>query len=108
MQIIPFKEPSQWQEQIELSGTIFILSFAWNALNEFWMMDIYDQDSNPLILGIKIVPNYNLTARYAVQGMPEGDILCINFVNSNDEISRYDMSQKFELVYFDLGELDAI
>lgn len=108
MLIIPFKEPSFWREQIELSGTIFILEFKWNALNEFWVMNIYSSTNDPIILGVKIVPNYSLLDQYIVEGRPLGDIVCLNIVGSQDEISRFDMSQKFELIYLEVGELDAI
>lgn len=109
MQIIPFKTPAFWQEQITLDNEIFILSFKWNALNEFWVMNILSRDEVPIILGIVIVPDYNLTAQYAaIPGMPKGDIICQNIINAPDTISRFDMSQKFELIYYAFGELDAI
>lgn len=108
MFIIPFKEPAQWEEQIELEGVIYIFVFTWNALNEFWSMDIYNRDEFPLILGIKIVPNYPLLAPYTVFGKPAGEIICQNVVNAPDSISRYDMSQKFELVYYFEDELESL
>ncbi|MFZ8501855.1 phage baseplate plug family protein, partial [Staphylococcus aureus] len=49
MQIIPFKEPAQWQEQIELDTQTFVLSFRWNAMNEYWVMDILTRDLVPII-----------------------------------------------------------
>lgn len=108
MQIIPFKEPSNWKEQIELGGIIFVLEFTWNALNEFWIMDIYNRDEVPIIYGIKIVPNFPLLRSYSVLGKPAGEIVCQNIVGGNDIIGRFDMSQKFELLYYDEGELESI
>lgn len=108
MQIIPFKTPAEWSEQIELDGVQYIFNFSWNALNEFWAMDIYTAEELPIILGIKIVPNYNLTFQYSEPNQPQGDILCQNIVNTQEEIGRYDMSQKFELIYYSVGELDAL
>lgn len=108
MFIIPFKEDSFWREQITLSGEIFILEFKWNALNEFWIMNIYSSTEDPIILGIKIVPDYSLLDQYAMDDRPKGDIICQNVVNAPDTISRFDMSQKFELVYYEVGEFDTI
>lgn len=108
MQIIPFKEPSNFKEQIELTGVIFVLEFTWNALNEYWVMDIYSRDEAPIILGIKIVPSYPLLAAFTVLEKPAGEIVCQNIVGGNDIIGRFDMSQKFELVYYEPGELEAI
>lgn len=108
MQIIPFKEPSSWREQVTLDGVIFVLEFNWNALNEFWTMAIFDRDLNPLIYGIKIVPNYPLLMQYTFIGKPAGEIICQNIVGGTDEIRRFDMSQRFELVYYSEGELQAI
>lgn len=108
MQIIPFKEPAQWKEQIELDNILFFLAFKWNALNEFWVMDIYNSNEDPLIYGIKIVPNYPLLAAYSVFGQPPGEIICQNVVNAPNNIGRFDMSQKFELIYYFSGELETL
>lgn len=108
MQIIPFKQPAYWKEQITLDGEIFVFYFKWNALNEFWTMDIYNRNEIPIILGIKVVPNYNLLAQYTETAQPKGDIICQNIVETNEEIGRFDMSQKFELIYYSEGELNAL
>lgn len=104
MQIIPFKEPSQWQEQIELGNQTFVLSFSWNAMNEYWVMDILTRDLVPLILGIKVVANYDLTAQYVTNGKPRGDIVCENIIGGQGKIQRYDMGEVTELIYYALGE----
>ena len=108
MLIMPFRDPAAWTMQIELDNIVYFLSFAWNALNEFWTMDIANSDQDPLIVGIKIVPNYPLLAAFTVFGKPPGEIICQNVVNAPDTISRFDMSQKFELIYYFEGELEAL
>jgi hypothetical protein len=108
MLIIPFKEPAQWQEQIELDGLNYIFVFTWNALNEFWTMDLYNRDEEPLVQGIKIVPNYPLLQAYTFIGKPPGEIICQNVVNAPQEIKRFDMAQKFQLVYYAEGELEEL
>lgn len=108
MLVIPFRDASRWQMQIELTGQQFSMVFSWNALNEFWVMDILDRNDSPLIYGIKIVQDFLLLEPYTVTGKPLGNIVCQNIVNSTDSISRYDMNQKFQLVYYEPGELESI
>ena len=104
MQIIPFKEPAQWQEQIELNTQTFVLSFRWNAMNEYWVMDILTRDLIPIILGIKVVTNYDLTAQVVNDGKPRGEIVCQNIIGENGKIQRLDMGEVTELIYYSLGE----
>lgn len=108
MQIIPFKDPSSWREQIQLTGSIYFLQFTWNALNEFWTMDVLDNGENRLLVGIKIVVNVSLLSSYASFGLPAGDIVCQNIVSSDDEIRRFDMSQKFLLIYYEPNEISQL
>lgn len=108
MFIIPFKEPGAWEQQIQLSSVIFILKFQWNALNEYWVMSIYNRNDEPIALGIKIVANYNLTAQFVVPGMPAGDIVCLNVLGDWGKIQRFDMGEVTELFYFEPGELEAL
>ena len=106
MQIIPFKDPGSWQMQISLTNVIFIFDFHWNALNKYWLMDILDQDGTPVIYGIKVVTNYDITAQFAaVLGMPVGDIVCQNIVQEWFDIGRFDMGNTTELIYYEPNEL---
>jgi len=105
MQIIPANPDGSYTMQIALTGSVFLLDFHWNTLNSFWVMSIYNSNRVPVVLGIKIVPNYNLTKQYVYSSMPLGDILCQNFQNQWGEIGRFDMGKTTELVYYEPGEL---
>lgn len=126
MQIIPFKEPASWQAQITLTDVIFNLVFKWNALNKYWVMGIYNRNDDPILLGVKVVVNWNLTGQFVTIGMPEGDIVCQNILglsqvtnsqgivvfylppDSFRKIERFDMGQVAELFYYEQGELDEL
>jgi hypothetical protein len=109
MQIIPFKEIAAWQAQISLTNSVFQLFFKWNALNAYWIMNIYDVDNNPIVLGIKVVTNYDLTSQFAaITGMPQGDIVCQNILDMWTDITRFDMGETTDLIYYEPGELDSM
>jgi hypothetical protein len=108
MQIIPFKEPSQWREQILIDNMIYNIRCKWNALNEYWTMDLLDSSDIPIVVGVKIVANYNLLQQYVMTAKPLGDIVCQSIIGSNEKIGRYDMSRATELIYFIQGELDEL
>ncbi len=109
MQIIPFKEPAAWQNQITLSSVIFLIYFRWNAMNQYWVMNIYDRNDTPILLGVKVVTNYDLTIQFAaILGMPAGDIVCQNIINEWIDIGRFDMGVTTELIYYEVGELQSV
>lgn len=114
MQIIPFKDPAQWQEQITLTGNVFIFRLAWNALNQFWTMNMYDQNLNPIVLGIFIANNYDLTQQYKAiiqafgGGISFGDIVCIDYNEGWDNITRFQMGNSSDLFYYEPGEFVVI
>jgi len=105
MEIIPFKQNTQWRQQIELNDETFILSFKWNALNEYWSMNIFNQDEEPVALGIKIVTQFNLTEQLVQAGMPKGDIICQNIIGGFEKIQRNDMGLTNDLVFYSEGEI---
>lgn len=107
MQIIPFNLDGSFLMQISLTQNVFNLQFHWNALNEFWVMDILDVDFNPVIFGIKVVPNYDISGQYTYPNMPSGDIVCQNFQNQWGPIGRFDMGSTCELVYYEPGEWET-
>lgn len=103
MRSIPFKEDPQFREQIDLDNQTFILIFKWNALNEYWTMDILNGNLVPIVFGIKIVTQFNLTEQIVQTGMPLGDILCQNIVGTFERIMRDSMTTTNELIYYDVA-----
>lgn len=109
MQIIPFKEPAAWQAQITLTRVIFVIHFQWNALNEYWVMSIHNADDVPILVGVKVVTNFDLTAQFkAIPGMPAGDIVCQNIIETWETIGRFDMGDTNEIIYYEPGELETV
>lgn len=107
MQIIPFKETGAWGMQIALSGTLFNLKFQWNALNQYWLMDILDANFNPIVYGIVVVTNFNISQQFAaLTGMPAGDIVVQNITNEWQNIQRFSMGNTTELIYYVPGEYE--
>src|SRR5690606_7091108 len=99
MQIIPSKNDSNYRQQVELNGETFILFYKWNALNQFWSLSIYDSNSNPIVTGIKIVTQFNLTEQLIRLGMPLGDIICQNIIGGFERIQRNDLGETNELIF---------
>lgn len=108
MLIVPFKEPASWQAQITLTDVIFNLRFKWNALNKYWVMSIYSRNDEPILLGVKVVVNWNLTGQFVTVGIPTGDIVCQNVLGGFEKIMRFDMGEIDELFYYEAGELEAL
>lgn len=108
MQIIPFKEPAAWSMQITLTNVIFIFYFRWNALNKYWVMNIYDRNNNPILLGVKVVTQYDLTAQFVVLGQPAGDIVCQNIFDEWFDITRFQMGETNELIYYEPEEYESL
>jgi hypothetical protein len=108
MQILPFKEIAAWQAQFTLTNIIFNLYFKWNALNKYWVMSIYDSNNNPVLLGVKVVTNYDLTSQFIVSGKPMGDIVCQNIIEGWFDIGRFDMGETNELIYYEPNEINTL
>lgn len=49
---------------IDLAGTTFVFETRWNDYAKYWALDIYDADSNPLIMAIPMITGANLIEQY--------------------------------------------
>lgn len=48
------------------------LRFRWDAVGEYWELGVYDQDFNPVFLGVKMVPNFPLNLFSGHEEFSEG------------------------------------
>lgn len=56
-------EPDQTAD-ITIADTPYTLRMLWNERFQYWALSLYDRNDDPVILNIKIVPNYPLVSRY--------------------------------------------
>jgi hypothetical protein len=58
-----FSDPSyQYNASIENQSRLF--RFNWNDRTKTWQMDIYNEDSTPVVLGHRLVPQYPMFIDY--------------------------------------------
>lgn len=106
-----FQEASaDFSQTIDLDGTPYTIRCTWNTREETWYMDLIDKRIQPILLGIKLVPNYLLTNYYSMQGLPPGDFYLWDSENKpqNFPLTFDNLGSRYILIYFTKEELDAL
>ena len=49
---------------IVIAGEPYTLRMLWNARFKYWSLSLSDRDDEPLLVNVKVVPNYPLVGRY--------------------------------------------
>jgi hypothetical protein len=60
--------PAPQELQTSLNGLGYRLSITWNWIMQCWMLDIYDANLNPLLLGYAMVTGSDLLEQFAYLG----------------------------------------
>lgn len=58
--------------RVVLNGTAYLIRFTWNEAGGFWKFGLYDTQNQPIVIGIKIVPNFPMNLFYGVTDLPNG------------------------------------
>jgi hypothetical protein len=109
MVVIPFTEFAAYSQEVTLENTAYRFSFIKNFRGGFWTFSLYDADLNPLLVGIKIVPDYELIKQYPGRGLPPGQMYCVDPAGNKKAIEDGDLEAgRFQLVYVPEGEANAV
>ena len=46
--------------RIVLNGTAYLIRFTYQSANDYWKFGIYTVQKEPVVIGVKIVPNFPL------------------------------------------------
>lgn len=86
---------------VTLSGIAYRLSLDWNTRGGFWALGIYDQTGAPIVLGVKIVADWELLARFANSRLPPGLLFCVDTSGQGLDPTDSDLGTRVLLVYDD-------
>lgn len=73
--------------QVVLSGKQYLIRFSYIDTFDYWTFGIYTPQKEPLLVGVKIVPNYPLNLFGSSDNMPNG-LFCA--YTENERIGRED------------------
>jgi hypothetical protein len=85
MLILPVINYPHFTQQITLDGLLYTFEFNWNSRGEYWTLTIYNQNSERIIAGVKVILNFDLTGRYTKITLPPGILLS---TRENDDVSK--------------------
>ena len=70
--IIEVPDLNDSMSRIVLNGVAYQIRFSYNDTKDYWKFSLYDTQNNPIVLGIKIVPNFPLNIFCELTQLPSG------------------------------------
>lgn len=81
---IPTSASQTWYTQtLALSGVTYILEFRYNTRMARWILNIRDAGETPILMGIPLLIDRNLTGQYTQLSLPPGTMLCVDDSGNN-------------------------
>lgn len=90
--------------RIVLNETAYLIRFSYNHTNDYWKFSLYDTQNNPIILGVKIVPQFPLNVFSGVTELPSGIFGVITKLKRIGRKDFVDGNAKFIFCPVDLTE----
>jgi len=103
MEVVPCTPGGQafWTQRTALDGREYVLTFAWNARDGHWYLDVADQDGAALATGCALVVGYPLLYGVTDARRPAGDLAVLDTTGANDVDPGFaDLGGRFQLVYY--------
>lgn len=87
---------------VSVSGTnrnvTFNITQSYNEIAGYWMIGIYDQANNPIVLNIPLLPGYDLLGQYGYLNI--GELYLINYGDQTIEVPNdTNIENNFKLLW---------
>jgi hypothetical protein len=83
-----------------LEGTEYLLRFLWSQRESAWYLNFYDQDSNPIAVGLRLNVSVSLLRRFRDARLPPGVLFCADMTGQNLDIqTQGELGARVLLVY---------
>lgn len=89
--IIEVPDMNDSVSRIVLGGKQYQIRFTWNDTGYFWSFGLSDSLGNPLLIGVKIVPQFPLNLFSGDEKLPQGVFAALT---EKDRIGRQDFLEE--------------
>ncbi|HEX5035128.1 MAG TPA: hypothetical protein VFW62_11675 [bacterium] len=93
-------QPS-YRLRLEIEDRTYIFRFYFNERSNRWIMSIYDDQEQQIVVGMALNVNFALLGQYADQRLPPGEIILFDTSEKNQECGRDDLGNRCVLLYDD-------
>ena len=73
--------------KVSLQSRLYQLRFTWNDTGGYWMLGVMDSLGTPLLLGVKMVPQFPLNLLFGRDDMPSGIFAVLT---EKESVGRHD------------------
>ncbi len=84
--------------RVVLNGKQYQIRFTWNDTGGFWTFGLMDSLGNPLLIGVKVVPQFPLNLFYGTQKLPVGIFAALTETESVGRLDFINGRAKFVFV----------
>lgn len=89
-----------YDQLTQLEGFEYLLRFIWSDRERAWYLNMYDQDENPIALGIRLVCGVSLLRTFVDPRLPPGLLFVTNLTGTDADLSQpSDLQTNFPLCY---------
>jgi hypothetical protein len=92
---------------VELDSATYRVELVWKTRQLGWYLSLYAVDETALLLGKRLSADTPLLRRYQIDGLPPGDLVCIDMEDLGAEPTFESLGKRHLLWYFDESELPA-
>jgi len=90
-----------------LAGTQYVLDVRWNGRAAAWYMDLLQEDTTPIALGIKIVLGRFIGIRVTDPAFPPGIIMASDLSGAGIDATLDDIGTRVAVYFYTLEEINA-
>jgi len=98
--LIPLtSEEASYDQTVQLEGVNYVLRLNWNSTYSYWAMSIYNEQGEPLLLGVRLIIGVELLVRYRLSNLPPGSLLVVDFTDNLLRLGRETLDGDARLMY---------
>jgi hypothetical protein len=97
--VIPFQSYPWFKESTILDNTLYQFEFQWSERGQYWTTNIFNDNDEPILTGVKISINSEIINMYSRSQLPFGYLLPVDEKGSYTRIEETDLGARVAIIY---------
>jgi hypothetical protein len=97
-------------QRVNISSDLtLIVNLRYIELSDSWYLDLFEVDGvTPILTGLKLMPNQNLTYRYDATALQGGDFWCLRRRYTKSPVSRFTFGPDKEYALYWITDAEQV